>query len=186
MLIFPSSNSSISGIDCINSKLCSANVSVKNCAVNDECEILNSTEVQVQNDTHSKQDKDKCVNTNSVSEKAIKTVYESSYLSAKIEEMIYRNKTVLEDQHEEVSKNRKHDFRKNSPMDPEIILPDRSKCKYFTELYPDEFDVLLEFLGPAKYNLNYWNPTAQKKGKSSKLSSNKLFTEKEQLFVTLM
>ena len=115
MLIFSSSNSSISGIDCINSKLCSANVSVENCAVNDECEILNSTEVQVQNDTHSKQDKDKCVNANSESEKAIKTVHESSYLSAKIEEMIYRNKTVLEDQHQEVSKNRKHDLEKIIP-----------------------------------------------------------------------
>ena len=76
--------------------------------------------------------------------------------------------------------------KKKNPMDPEIILLDRSKCKYFTGLYPDEFDVLFEFLGPAKYNLNYWNPAAQKKGKSSKLSSNTLFTEKEQLFVTLM
>ena len=35
--------------------------------------------------------------------------------------------------------------------------------------------------------MNYWNPTAQKKGKLSKLSNNKLvFTEREQLFVTLM
>ena len=100
--------------------------------------------------------------------------------------MIYCNKKVLENQHEEVYKNGKHDFRKNNPMDPEIILLDRSKCKYFTGLYLDEFDILFEFLGPVKYNLNYWNPTAQKKGKSSKLSSNKLFTEKEQLFVTLM
>ena len=113
-------------------------------------------------------------------------MYESSYLSVKIEEMIYRNKTVLEDQHEELSKNGKYDLRKNNPVDPEIILLDRSKCKHVTGLYPDEFNVLFEFLGPAKYNLNYWNPTAQKKGKSLKLSSNKLFTEKEQLFVTLM
>ena len=39
-------------------------------------------------------------------------------------------------------------------MDPEIILLDRSKYKYFTGIYPDKFDVLFEFLGQAKYNLN--------------------------------
>ena len=53
-------------------------------------------------------------------------------------------------------------------MDPEIVLLDSSKCKYFTGLYLDEFDVLFEFLGPTKHNLNYCNPTARKKGKSSK------------------
>ena len=48
-------------------------------------------------------------------------MYEVSYIIAKIEEMIYRNKTVLEDQHEDISsKNGKHDFKKNDPMDPEI------------------------------------------------------------------
>ena len=121
-----------------------------------------------------------------VSEKATQTMYESSYLSTEIEEMIYRNKTVFEDQHEEVSKNEKHNFRKNNSMDQEIIFLGRSKYKYFTGLYPDEFDVLFDFLGQAKYNLNCWNPTAQKKVKSLKLSSNKLFTQKQQLFVTLM
>ena len=69
---------------------------------------MNSTAVQVQNDTPSKQDKDKCVNSNSVFEKATQTVHESSNLCAKIEEMIYQNKTVLEDHHEELSKNGKH------------------------------------------------------------------------------
>ena len=63
---------------------------------------------------------------------------------------------------------------------------DQNKCKYFTGIFPYKFNVLFEFLAPAKYNLNYWNTAAQKKGKSSKLSSSKLFTEKEQLFVTLM
>ena len=121
-----------------------------------------------------------------VSEKATQTMYESSYLSTEIEEMIYRNKTVLEDQHEEVSKNEKHDFRKNNSMDQKGILLGRSKYNYFTGLYPDEFDVLFDFLGQGKYNLNCWNPTAQKKVKSLKLSSNKLFTQKQQLFVTLM
>ena len=85
---------------------------------------------------------------NSASENATQTEYESSYLSAKIEEMIYRYKTVLEDEHEEVSKNRKHDFRKNNLIDPGIILLNRSKyiyiliiyiyiyiyCKYFTQM----------------------------------------------------
>ena len=69
-------------------------------------------------------------------------------------------------------------------MDSEGFFLDRSKCKYFTGLYTDDFGVLFEFLGPAKYNLNYWNSTARKKGKSSKPSSNKLFTGKNQLFVT--
>ena len=115
-----STSINISGIDFINLKLSGTPMS--------HLKILqlNSTAVQVQNDTPSKQDKDKCVNTNSVSEKPTQTVYEISYLRAKIEEIIYRNKTVLEDQHEEVSsKNEKHDFRKKNPVDPEIILLDR-------------------------------------------------------------
>ena len=126
-------NSDSSGIDCNNSKPFSANVSFENFAVNTECEILNSITVQVQNNNPSKHNKDKCVNTNSVSKKATQALHEIFYLIAKIEEIIYRKKTVLEDQHEEISsKNGKHDFRKNNSMDPEIILLDRSKCKYLS------------------------------------------------------
>ena len=73
-----SSSSNISGIDCINSKLFSTNVSFENFEVYDECKILSSTAFQVQNDSPSKRDKDKCVNTNSVSEKATQAVYEVS------------------------------------------------------------------------------------------------------------
>ena len=32
-------------------------------------------------------------------------------------------------------------LEKKIPMDPEIILLDRSKCKYFTRRYSNEFDV---------------------------------------------
>ena len=49
-----SSSSSISGIDCINLKLCSTNVSFDTFAIDDEFEILNSIAFQVQNDTPSK------------------------------------------------------------------------------------------------------------------------------------
>ena len=49
-----SSSSNISGIDCINLKVCNTNVSFETFAVDDEFEILNSIAVQVQNDTPSK------------------------------------------------------------------------------------------------------------------------------------
>ena len=95
-----SSSSNISGIDCINSKLFSTNVSFENFEVHDECKILSSTAFQVQNDSPSKRDKDKCVNTNSVSEKA-----------------------VLEDQDEEISsKNGKHDLNKIIPWIQKVFF----------------------------------------------------------------
>ena len=37
-----------------------------------------------------------------------------------------------------------------------IIYGDQKKFKYFTGVYPEQFDTLFEFLGSAKHSLVYW------------------------------
>ena len=63
-----------------------------------------------------------------------------------------------------------------------IIYGDRKKFKYFTDVYPEQFDTLFEFLGPAKHSLVYWGSKSvngdQKPSKIKKLSL------REQMFVT--
>ena len=63
-----------------------------------------------------------------------------------------------------------------------IIYGDRKKFKYFTGVYPEQFDTLFEFLGPAKHSLVYWSSKSvngdQKPSKIKKLSL------REQMFVT--
>lgn len=38
-----------------------------------------------------------------------------------------------------------------------MVLQDRKKTKFFTGLFTEQFGALYNFLGPAKYELNYWN-----------------------------
>ena len=65
-----------------------------------------------------------------------------------------------------------------NPMSSSFILTDRTKCKYFTGLYPAQFQALFNFLGPAKYELSYWN---------SKTKNTKQKVEiKDQFFETLL
>ena len=82
---------------------------------------------------------------------------------------------------------------KLNPMSSAVILQDRNKCKYFTGLYPAQFEALFEFLGEAKYHLSYWN--SKKKSNNTNRVTNpshgkqkpsKKLSVKEQLFVTLV
>ena len=52
-------------------------------------------------------------------------------------------------------------------------------------LYPEQFDSLLKFLGPAKYNPTYWNSTKACTGPTNRPSIEN-FSVKEQLFITLL
>ena len=68
-------------------------------------------------------------------------------------------------------------------MSSTVILSDRQKCKYFTGLYPEQFDMLYKFLGPAKHELSYWN--SKSKG-INKARDNKIMSIKDELFITLL
>ena len=58
---------------------------------------------------------------------------------------------------------RTRDFSNANPMDPEQILKNEAQCKNFIGLFPEEFNILFDFLGEAKYALNYWNASNQRK-----------------------
>ena len=40
-------------------------------------------------------------------------------------------------------------------MDPEKIFKIKAKCKYFIGPFPEQFNILFDFLAEAKYALNY-------------------------------
>ena len=70
---------------------------------------------------------------------------------------------------------------KENQMDMNVILKCDTKAKYFIGLTTKHFWSLYNFLGKAKFNLNYWNNTnKQFSGRNCKLSV------AEQLFVTLL
>lgn len=48
-------------------------------------------------------------------------------------------------------------MERQNNMDPNMVLQDRKKTKFFTGLFTEQFGALYNFLGPAKYELNYWN-----------------------------
>ena len=64
-------------------------------------------------------------------------------------------------------------------MAHEVVLASPEKIKYFNALSPTPFWVLYNFLGPAKFNLIYWNKS---KGYGKKLNHSISF----QLFITLL
>ena len=70
-------------------------------------------------------------------------------------------------------------------MDPEKILKDKAKCKYFKGLLPEQFNILFDFLGEGKYALNYCNASIQRKNKCT-LGNKMPLTEKDQPFITLL
>ena len=61
----------------------------------------------------------------------------------------------------------------------EAVLASPEKSKYFIGLSPTQFWGLYDFLGPAKFNLTYWN---ESKGYGEKLNHSISF----QLFFTLL
>ncbi|XP_012563536.2 uncharacterized protein LOC100198014 [Hydra vulgaris] len=69
---------------------------------------------------------------------------------------------------------------KCNPMCSSNILNDPRKCRS-----KKQFEILFDFLGPAKYELNYWNSIYSKN--STQKQPNQFFLNiKEQLFVTLL
>ena len=99
--------------------------------------------------------------------------YDKYCLGAKMEEMIYKNRE------------RTRDFSNANPIDPEKILKNEAKCKYFIGLFPEQFNILFDFLGEEKYALNYWNASSQRKNKCP-LGNKMPLAEKDQLIITLL
>ena len=70
-------------------------------------------------------------------------------------------------------------------MSSSFILTVPTKCKYFTGLYLAQFQALFNFLGPAKYELSYWNSKTKNPKKKGRDDQRKLDI-KDQFFVTLL
>ena len=112
--------------------------------------------------------------------------YDNYCLGAKIEQMIYKNRERIQD--DKIVKQgscRTRDFSIANPMDPEKILKNKAKCKYFIGLFLEQSNILFDFLGEAKYALNYWNASSQRKNKCT-LGNKMPLAEKDQLFITLV
>ena len=79
--------------------------------------------------------------------------------------------------------------RQRNSMLPESILTDTKKATFFTGLFPEQFDALCNFLGPAKFELVYWKgdkDETTKEPPSSKRGPTGIFSVKEELFLTLL
>ena len=110
--------------------------------------------------------------------------YNKYCLGAKIEEMIYKNRErIRDDKIVKPGSCRTRDFSNANPMDPEKILKNKAKCKYFIGLFAEQFNILFDFLEKAKYALNYWNASSQRENKCT-LGNKMPPTEKDQLFIT--
>ena len=80
--------------------------------------------------------------------------------------MIYKNRErIQEDKIVKPGTCRTRDFSNTNPMDLEKILKNEAKCKCFIGLFPEQFYILFDFSGEAKYALNYWNASSQRKYK---------------------
>ena len=112
--------------------------------------------------------------------------YDKHCLGAKIEEKIYKNgERTRDDKIVKPGSCRTSDFINANPMDPEKILKNERKCKYFIELFQEQFNILFDFLGEAKYAFNYWNASSQRKNKCT-LGNKIPLAEKDQMFMTLL
>ena len=119
----------------------------------------------------------------SANEKSTQTVYDQYILGAKIETMILRNSTIAQ-----TTKNYEIPNATNR-MDPSIVLKDRQNTKFFIGLFPEHFESLFAFLGPAKYKLKYWDSKGKEddgKSNGEKPGPSRRFNPKEELFITLL
>ena len=101
---------------------------------------------------------------------------EKSILASQIETKIHQYQ-MLENRTDPTKKKPKNS--KYNPMAFEAIYRDRKKFKYFTGLYPEQFTILFNFLGPTKESLHYW-------GTKSYQSKIRKYSLKEQFFITLL
>ena len=100
--------------------------------------------------------------------------------------MIYKNREkIRNDKIVKPGSCRTRDFSNANPMDPEKMLKNEAKCKYFIGPFSEQFNTLFDFLGEAIYALNYWNASSQRKNKGT-LGNKKPLTKKDQLFITLL
>ena len=118
-------------------------------------------------------------------DKSTQTIYDKYLLASKIETMSIQNSLSLQSSSSLCGQNDSKSSNSNNinPMNPHFIMKDKNKCKYFTGLTPEQFELLYNFLGPAKYELHYWNT---KKKEVKKEGATDIFTLKEQLFITLL
>ena len=112
-------------------------------------------------------------------DKETQTVYNQYVLAAKVETMVIRNQLAVQD------KESNGNIKANR-MAPDVVLKD----KFFTQLFPDQFEVLFNFLGPAVHSLKYWDSKGNDIGageeKGTKAGPSRRFTPKEELFITLL
>ena len=76
-------------------------------------------------------------------DRGAQTQYEQYVLGAKVETMILRNQTVVQESVECIS-------NRVNMLDLSVFLKNRQKTKFFTGLFPELFETLFTFLGPAK------------------------------------
>ena len=123
------------------------------------------------------------------SDASTQTIYDKYVLGAKIETVILRNDAKTRKSNF-IAKDMKDGGTMNrlNLMSPNVILADRKKSKFFIGLYPDQFEALFKFLGPAKYQLTYWCFQQEKKDNPYKCKStrSRKFNENEELFLTLL
>ena len=110
-------------------------------------------------------------------------MYNQYVLAAKVETMVIRNQLAVQD------KESNGNIKANR-MAPDVVLKNRKSTKFFTGLFPDQFEVLFNFLGPAVHNLKYWDSKGNDNGageeKGTKAGPSRRFTPKEELFITLL
>ena len=115
-------------------------------------------------------------------DKESQTIYGKYMLQCKIDQIIERNAKIVESNTEK--------DKQQVQMSPDFILSDSKKTKYFIGLTPEQFYILFRFLGPARFNLNYWKGSAHNskcKSKKTKVKKQRRhFSPKEELFITLL
>ena len=117
------------------------------------------------------------------SEAATQTMFDKYVLGSKIETILLRNEAKMQ------SKTNKNSKQEINSMSPESILASRKRSKFFLGLFPDQFDALYNFLGPAKFQLKYWHSDIKDNLNASgeiKKNRTRRFNAKEELFLTLL
>ena len=105
--------------------------------------------------------------------------YDKYCLTAKTEEIIYINREkIWDDKTVKSGAYRTRYFSNANPMNLEKILKNKEKYKYFTGLFPEQFNIWFDFLGEAKCALDYWNTSSQRKNKCT-LGNKMPLTKKE-------
>ena len=70
--------------------------------------------------------------------------YDKYCLGAKIEGMIHKNRErIRDDKIVKPGSCRTTDFSNANPMDPEKVLKNEAKCKYFIGLFPEQCNIYL-------------------------------------------